>query len=66
MTTQLMPRREALLKLLRLEPMTRDEVYHCCGWPWDEVDQLLKALLRDGLVQRYKSIQRVLHIAVDR
>lgn len=52
MTTKLMPRAEAFLKLLALEPISKAQLYMVTGWPMDEVDSLLDEGIKAGRVVR--------------
>lgn len=45
-----MTRAEVLLKLLAIEPETRDQIRLQCGWPHGEADEVLTGLLCAGLV----------------
>lgn len=47
-----MTRLEALRKLIAVEPIEKDEMYHACGWPMLEVEDTLKKLLASGEVIR--------------
>lgn len=50
MTTTLIPRPLALLKLIALGPIASDELYLITGWPRPEVDSIVANLHRHGRV----------------
>jgi hypothetical protein len=41
-----MSKEEALEKLLRLGALNKGEMFAICGWPMEEVDGVLKSLIR--------------------
>lgn len=45
-----MTRDEALLKLLSIEPETKDRLIVATGWPAEETESVLGRLLADGRV----------------
>jgi hypothetical protein len=45
-----MTRDEALLKLLAVEPETRDQIILATGWPTEETNAVLDKLLREKRV----------------
>lgn len=48
MTTELLPRPVALLKLLALEPIPRDNLRLITGWPQSEIDAMVADLHKSG------------------
>ena len=45
-----MTRDDALLKLLQVEPVTKQELFVVTGWPLDETRQVLDRLIDQGKV----------------
>ncbi|RYF59457.1 MAG: hypothetical protein EOO27_09210 [Comamonadaceae bacterium] len=50
MTTQLIPRPVALLKLVELEPINYDHARIVCGWPAPEFAAIVRQLSEDGRI----------------
>ncbi|RYG06809.1 MAG: hypothetical protein EON92_19495 [Burkholderiales bacterium] len=50
MTTQLIPRPVALLKLVELEPINYDHARIVCGWPAPEFAAIVRQLNANGLL----------------
>lgn len=50
MTVSLIPRPEALLKLIALGPIAHDEARIVCGWPAAEFRAIVRDLNRQGLI----------------
>lgn len=62
---QLMSREDAMLGLLRLEPLNADELHDICGWPFGESGRVLAELLQAGRVRRVMGDMRRRYIAAD-
>lgn len=57
MTTQLIPRPMALLKLLALGPMHKAHIYDVTRWPMEEVEQILAEHAKAGRVTHWNGNQ---------
>lgn len=67
MTTSLIPRPMALLKLLALEPVAADQLHTITGWPQAEITAIVKNLHRHGLVTwRNERTRCMLHVGAPR
>lgn len=67
MTTNLMPRPMALLKLLALEPVAADQLRTITGWPQSEITAIVRNLHRHGLVTwRNEHTRCMLHVGAPR
>lgn len=67
MTTILIPRPMALLKLLALEPVAADQLRTITGWPQSEITAIVRNLHRHGLVTwRNEHTRCMLHAGTPR
>lgn len=65
MTTNLIPRPQALLKLLALEPITYHHAQIVCGWPAREFANIVRELNERGLVGwKHEDERRTLRLGV--